>query len=312
MWMVDAHCDTLTKTAATELWQAPKGSQSDLFRISRFVDLQFCAFFLDDTEWSEKEIVRENLRLVARALNVIAEHGDELKIVRSKEDLKKLAKNSCSLLFALEGAHLLGPDLWMLDIYFALGFRSLGLTWNHNNRAAAGCADITGTGLSAWGKELIAKAEALGIAIDLAHASETTFWQTMAVAKKPLLVSHACCAGLYQFPLFPRNLTDEQIVALAAQGGVMGITFVPDFLSKKAAGLDQVLCQIDHAVKVGGIEHVGIGSDFDGAEEMPVGLAAVESLAFLPQVLWQRGYDEKEIEALLGGNFLRILQEILP
>jgi membrane dipeptidase len=144
--------------------------------------------------------------------------------------------------------------------------------------------------------------EDAGVVIDLSHASERTFWDVLGVARHPPVVTHACCHALCPHP---RNLTDRQLKALAKTGGVMGVTFYPQFLTgRDIASLSDVSRHIEHAVNVMGAEGVGLGSDFDGCEILPDGLSGVQDVPALIDIL----PFENRIKTLVAGvNFLRAL-----
>jgi len=207
---------------------------------------------------------------------------------------------NCSFLPAVEG----GDTIKSLDDLTPFLSRKpafFGLTWNHDNALAGGCRG-NGGGLTPLGREAVETLESAGTVIDLAHASEQTFWDVLSIAKKPPVVTHACCHSLCPHP---RNLTDTQLKALAEAGGVLGITFYPLFLtgSNKASFAD-VSRHIEHAVNVMGAEGVGLGSDFDGCDVLPDGLGGVEDVPALLDSL-PLGHKTKTLVA--GINFLRTL-----
>jgi membrane dipeptidase len=213
------------------------------------------------------------------------------------------------LLF-LEGASPLRGNLKNLDTFYRLGIRGITLTHNHDNEAARGCfADGKGRGLTAFGRDLVAEMGARGVVIDLAHSNEDTFWETLALARSPVIDSHT---GLRAFWDHPRNLTDSQLEAIAATGGVACIDFLPDHLATRAepkgpVGIDQVVRVIGHAVERAGIDAVGLGADWDGFEEPIVGLEDAAQLPRLTQALLDAGCSEEDTAKILGGNLERAL-----
>ena len=149
----------------------------------------------------------------------------------------------------------------------------------------------------------------LGMIVDVAHASDNTFNDILDCSKAPVLSTHSCCRALANHP---RNMTDEMIRRMADKGGVIQINFYPYFLTTTAqASVEDVIRHIDHAVDVGGIEHVGIGTDFDGIEITPEGLENVSKLPVVFDSLSKRGYSDDQIEKIASGNFLRVFREVI-
>jgi len=201
-----------------------------------------------------------------------------------------------------------------LDLFYRLGIRGITLTHNHDNEAACGCfAEHRGRGLTPFGRELVSSMDARGMAIDLAHSNEDTFWDTLAITRKPVIDSHT---GLRAFWDHPRNLSDEQVEAIARTGGVVCIDFLPDHLAtrpepKARVKIDHLVRVIGCAVERAGIDHVGLGSDWDGFGETIEGLEDCSKLPRLTEALAGAGYGEEDIAKLLGGNLLRALATVM-
>lgn len=313
LYVADAHCDTVTRLTSLELalgcLEAEEG-HLDFPRLCRLVKLQFMAFFLrqapPEQAWHDLRRLRQNLQIAMEL------HGGlELLL-----DWRQAGRGrNTQLLLAVEGLDLLDNPFGFaapLEELYRLGFRSLGLFWNNNNFLGCG-ADAVGaadTGLTAAGCDFISYAEKRGFLLDLAHASAQSFWQAAALLRQPLFVSHACCAALCPHR---RNLTDEQLRALGQSGGWLGITLAPAFLSEafalgKGAELADVVRHIKHAVNVAGTEAVGLGSDFDGVENLPDGLVGVQSWPRLAEALAAAGFKQAQVERLMGGNLLNFLR----
>jgi len=166
-----------------------------------------------------------------------------------------------------------------------------------------------GGGLSRFGLEVVEEMNRLGMLIDVSHLNEPGFWDVIEASSSPVIASHSNAKALCDHP---RNLTDEQIRAIADGGGVIGVNFCTAFLtSSGAATLDDVLNHIDYLVKVGGIETVGLGSDFDGITETPIGLENCSRTLILADGLNGRGYSVDAIEKIMGGNLLRLCANVL-
>ena len=151
----------------------------------------------------------------------------------------------------------------------------------------------------------------LGIIADLSHSSDDTFWQCLEESRAPVIASHSSCRSLCRHP---RNLSDEMLRALGEHDGYVGINFYPAFLDeayeKEMPGVERVVDHIDHAVAIAGLEHVGIGSDFDGIEVTPKGLGNIGMLPSVFEEMRRRGYSEEAISRISGGNLLEVMKRV--
>ena len=165
----------------------------------------------------------------------------------------------------------------------------------------------THNGVSDFGKKVIRKMNKLGIMVDLSHASEKSFYDALEISQQPIVCSHSSCRALCDHP---RNLTDDQMRALAKKGGIMQITLYTGFLrSDGEATMEDVMAHLEHAIEVMGIDHVGIGTDFDGDGGVR-GLANASELLNLTRQLMARGYSDDDIQKIWGGNFLQLMTKI--
>ncbi len=230
-----------------------------------------------------------------------------------------------ALFLSLEGADPLQNDIQLLRIFYELDVRGLGLVWSRRNYAAEGSIFNEGRvgrkgGLTAFGVALIEEAERLGMFIDVSHLNEEGFWDVMEVAQKPVIASHSNCRTLVNVP---RNLSDDQIRALAETGGVIGMNALDVFTRQGRAGAtaDHLVDHVDHIVGIAGVDHVGIGFDLcDSLKnhlnvKMPVEHRDVvqghAGLGDFTASLIRRGYPDDDILKILGGNFLRVYEAIL-
>jgi membrane dipeptidase len=200
----------------------------------------------------------------------------------------------------------------MLRSIYRLGLRCLGITWNRRNEAADGLDERhTGGGLTRFGKQLVKECERLGIVIDLAHLPPKGVQDVLEMAEAPVVVTHGNAHALWPHQ---RNLTDKQLEGIARNGGVVGVVPAPPFLcdDNNASTLAQLLDHVDHMVQVMGVDHVGFGGDFDGLGDLRVhGIEDVEKLPNFTAGLMERGYPAQDIQKMLGGNFLRVFEQIL-
>ena len=203
-----------------------------------------------------------------------------------------------------EGLHAIEGDLANVDTLFAHGFRMAGLAHFFDNEVAGSAHGEAKGGLTPLGRTVVARMQSLGMLVDLAHASPAAFGEALAVATKPVVVSHvgvqATCPG-------PRNLTDDQLRALAANGALIGIGFWDGAICSSSPR--DVAKAMRHAVSVAGLAHVALGSDWDGATTVTI---AGDSAAQLTQALLDAGFTEAEIRAVMGENAIRFLLANLP
>jgi microsomal dipeptidase-like Zn-dependent dipeptidase len=207
-------------------------------------------------------------------------------------------------LLGIEGAQALDGTLAGVDRLFAAGVRMIGLAHFFDNPVAGSSAGVARHGLTPLGREVVARMQALGIAIDLAHVAPASVADVLALAPKPVVVSHtgvqATCAG-------PRNLSDEQIRGVAATGGVMGIAYFAGAVC--GTGTGDIVRAMRHVRDLVGAQHLALGSDFDGAVTTAFDTTA---LAALVEGLLADGFSEDEIRGVMGENALRVLEETLP
>ena len=204
-------------------------------------------------------------------------------------------------------------DIKDVDAIYGMGQRLTQLTYNSKNRLGAGCKASLDRGLTAFGQEVVARMNAIGMAIDVSHCGEKTTLDGIAASRKPVLITHSNCKALA--PGVARCKPDEAIVAAARKGGVIGLTGVRHFVrAKDPVTIEDALDHFDHVVKIAGIEHVGLGSDTDLAGRGPqsdiAGLNHVNRIFELTEGLIRRGYTDQHIGLILGGNFQRALNEI--
>lgn len=309
--VVDAHCDTLTAMIGQKrrLGEFSGGGQLDLPRLrAGGVNVQFFAAFIAPE--CKTLAARRTLELIDLFYREIKENEKDILPVKSKVEIDEaLASGRIAALLSVEGGEALEGSIGVLRMLHRLGVRGLTLTWNGRNELGDGMGEEkTGGGLTSFGVAVVKEMNRLGMLVDVSHLSEKGFWDVIRVSGQPVIASHSNCRVLCEHP---RNLNDGQIRALAGKGGVMGITFVPDFLGGAKPSVKEVLDHIDHAAAVGGVECVGLGSDFDGTDHLPAGL---EDCAKIPAVtggLIDRGYSDDAIKKILGGNFLRVIGQVL-
>jgi len=265
------------------------------------LDAAFCA--IDVTRMRKNELGCA-LDAFGYLLNDIEQSGAAVTIVRSSADIVAAhAAHRPALLLAIEHADATERSLNVLRMLCEAGVRSIGLTHNLSSWAADGNGEARpGVGLSRYGVQLVREMNRLGMVVDLAHVSESAFFSALDATSKPVLFSHGNAHALCPHS---RNLTDDQLRALARNGGVIGLSFVPFFIDAQNPSLERFLDHVDHVCTVAGVDHAGLGSDFDGGGTV---MAEVSDLWQVTEGLLQRGYNEADIRKILGGNVLRVLQ----
>lgn len=310
--VVDTHCDILDTLKKTNcrLNQERANGHLDLPRLLRggVKVLFFAAFVQPDLSGG---YLRRTLELVAIFHNELGQNGTFLAPVLTREDLHDaLAAGKVGSLLTVEGGEALEGSLEILQILHRLGVRALTLTWNYRNALGDGIAERDSRGgLTKFGKAVVREMNRIGMLVDVAHLAPAGFWDTLETSSAPVIASH--CNSFTVCP-HPRNLTDDQVRAIADAGGVVSVTFVPDFVCTANPSLERLLDHIDHLVEIGGIDCVGIGSDFEGFNGFLPGLRDAADLPLLTRGLLGRGYTPEEVKKIMGENVLRVLEQVLP
>ncbi len=239
--------------------------------------------------------------------NDLSENGSDAVIARAAEDI--LAAKSClrpAIVLAIEHADCVEGSLNILQALYGLGVRCIGLTHNVSSAAADGCMEAReGVGLTQFGVKLVREMNRLGMLVDLAHVSPGGFFNALEVVNRPVIFSHGNARALCDHP---RNLNDEQLRALSANRGVIGMSFVPSFVDECRPTLARLLDHVEHVAEVAGVQTVGIGSDFDGGGTL---LSDVGQMPSITEGLLERGFTPREVRLILGENTLRVLREAI-
>lgn len=214
----------------------------------------------------------------------------------------------------LEGAEPLAADLSDLDSWYARGLRSVGLVWSRANAFAEGVpfrfpsTPDTGPGLTAAGRELVRACNDLGIVVDLSHLNEAGFWDVAGLSARPLVATHS---NAHSLCASTRNLTDAQLDAIGASGGVVGVNFAVSFVREDggqvaATPLEEIVRHVEYIANRIGLDHVAFGSDFDGAL-VPEALGGIAGLPKLVDALRAGGFDDEDVAKVTHRNWLRVL-----
>ncbi|MCR5180359.1 MAG: gamma-glutamyl-gamma-aminobutyrate hydrolase family protein [Bacteroidaceae bacterium] len=247
-----------------------------------------------------------------RVEQLVASHPEALGLARTPEDLYRLkTEGRRAIMLGIENGYALGRDLSLVRRFKEEhGIVYITLCHNGNNDICGSARPREGEeleGVSAFGAEVIREMNRRGVMVDLSHGSERSFYDAMDISSTPIVCSHSSSKALCPHP---RNLTDEQLRALAKCGGVAQVTFYHGFLRENGqATILDALAHLHHMIDVAGIEHVGIGTDFDGDGGVPGLASASELINFTRRLLRQR-YSEEDLRLIWGGNFLRVMKEV--
>jgi membrane dipeptidase len=246
------------------------------------------------------------------------ERAGHVRLVRGAADLDLAVdgEGPPAAVLHLEGAEAIDPELEALELWYAAGLRSLGLVWSRANAFAHGVPFISpsspdlGPGLTAAGRRLAERCAELGIVLDVSHLNEAGFWDLAGLELGPIVASHSAAHALCPTS---RNLTDRQLEAIGASGGLVGIVFAcpflrPDFADDPDTPLDLIAQHARYVADLIGVEHVGLGSDFDGAT-VPDEVGGVQGLPRVLDALGQAGFTEAEVRAIAWSNWRRVLGE---
>lgn len=313
LWIIDGHCDSLgcLLSGERDLIKESESGHWDLARARKGnIKMQFMAAYIE-SEFKPFLAAQRGLELIEAALNFLDRNKDEIYLIQNKRDLSMLnLQKKMGILLSVEGGEILGENIWMLDMIFRLGVRSLGLTWNQRNAIGDGVGERESRGrLSSFGQKVVKRMNKLGMLVDVSHLSESCFWHVIELSEQPVIASHS---NAFSICAHPRNLTDQQLVALKKIKGLTGINFCPDFLTEEGkAEIKDLVKHICHIVEIAGIETVGLGSDFDGIDNTPIGLESAAKYALLLEELSKTGFTNEELQKICHGNFERVLNNVL-
>lgn len=361
--VVDTHNDVLSSATIKGLNiedDLSGKTHSDLARFRKGgIDIQIFSIFCDE-KYGPGTAFNFALREIDSLDAIVARNPNKMMLVNSLQDLREaVRKRKLGAMKGVEGGHMIEDKLENLDSLYKRGARYLTLTWNNSTSWASSAADESKTdgipiaqkGLNAFGKQVVQRMNELGMIVDLSHVGEQTFYDALSVSTRPVIASHSCAYALCPVP---RNLKDDQIRAIAKNGGVIFLNFYAGFLdsnyyknrrafrerhatvfdslkNENLAGyeidayltsrfpeeaeqyrpsMNILLDHLDHIVQLAGVDHVGLGSDFDGIELAPQDLDGVEDMPNITSALLVRGYSKKDIRKILGGNFVRVFKAV--
>jgi membrane dipeptidase len=272
------------------------------------VGAQFWSVYIP-YEAVEEGAAKVQLEQIDIALQIIEKYPDALELALAPSDLEAaFGRGRVASMLGMEGGHAIENSLGSLRAFHAVGVRYMTLTHNGTlDWADSCCDDARHGGLTEFGREVVREMNRLGMLVDISHTSPETMNDVLDVAEAPVIWSHASARGVFDHV---RNVPDQVLRRLPENGGVVMVTFVPQFLtSRDQATIADVADHIDHVANLAGVDHVGIGSDFDGIDSTPVGLEDVSTFPALFAELSRRGWSEQDLAKLAGENVLRAWRE---
>jgi membrane dipeptidase len=311
-FVIDLHTDALYEhiCGRKDITQRSDKGHLDFPRMKEGgVNGQVFAVWVSPSELKPGEYCDFALRGADTFDDVCARSADTVAPVRTPDEFRRtVAAGRIAAILGVEGGHALEGRLENLDRFYQRGVRVLTVTWSNSNELGDSSSDESKPhrGLSVLGRQAVRRMNELGMIIDVSHSADKTVFDILGKSLSPVIASHS---GIRARRDFNRNLTDEQIRAIAAHGGLVGVVFLPYFLREPAepASIEDVLDCIDHICQLVGPDHAALGSDFDGfGDAPPKGLEDVTKMGAIGAGLRRRGFAEDDIAKITGLNFLYV------
>jgi membrane dipeptidase len=324
--LIDTHNDIPSFTVdGADIGNSPK-NHTDIPRLrTGGVGAVFFSVYVAATYVEGNHSANRTLQMIDTVYHdIIDRYPQTFQLALTAQDIEQAHReHKIAALMGIEGGHAIEDSPRLLRDYYRLGIRYMTLThWNTNNWADSS-GDINKpevkhhNGLTDQGKDFVREMNRLGMMVDISHVADKTFYDAVETSAAPVIASHSSCRAVTNVP---RNMTDDMIRKLAAKGGVIQININCGFISQKSADapkgtpvratLADVVAHIDHAREIGGIDAVGIGTDFDGITCTPEGLDDVSKFPHLTRALLEKGYSPADIKKIYGENTLRVMRQV--
>jgi membrane dipeptidase len=312
----DAHCDTIIRVELENRGMRKSGAQTDLTRGGKYKPYAqvFAVGFsmtLDLSCLLPYDVLLSNSNtLLSLMLSEFEKNADILTLCRNAGDIKAAADSGkIAALIAVEGTELLGCDIDRLKEFYDKGARLVNLCWNFDNEVCGSSTGKNRGGLTEKGKEFIRTMQEMGIAVDLSHASEKTFWDVVEMTKRPIMAGHSDSA--YECP-HTRNLTDEQFNEIVKLKGAVGLNLYPAFLNKSGeASIDDVVRHAEHFLSLGGEKPLCLGGDLDGMDRMTNGITGIESYADIYEAMLKKNFPENLVRDIFYNNLFEAIGRMI-
>ncbi len=313
----DAHCDTGTKALRSGEGLRSNRIHLDLTRLGAYAPAAqvFAVFSRPRThDWRagyENDspagaLAAHGTECLSALVRELERNADLVMICRSADDARQAAaQGKVAAFLAVEGAELLGSSVEGMRSAYEQGVRLVNLTWNYRNPLCG--TNQTGGGLTEAGRVFVREAQALGVAVDMSHLSDEGFWDCLELAEKPILAGHSNARALCPHP---RNLTDGMFSALAKAGGVAGLNLCPAFLGEDP-DVETCFAHVEHFLALGGEKAVCLGTDFDGIDHTPRGIAGVQDMGAIYECLLRHNLPEDLVRDIFYNNLFSYLERAL-
>lgn len=310
LFVVNAHLDSILLINQHELNYNERNTvaHSDIPRIKEGgVDLLVFAIYVEQ-HFKPEAALKQTMKLIDDIYRVVDACPD-LEMIFKAEDIDRIHKEGkIGILLDIEGADGV-MNIGCLRNFYRLGIRMLTLTWNNSNLLAVGVEEANDGGLTNFGRECLEEMNDLGIIVDVSHIAPKGFWDTIQLSKAPIIASHSNAKALCGHR---RNLTDEQLLALKENNGVVGLCWAPSFLRDGGnADIDDIFKHLDYMKNLIGTEHLGLGTDFDGIINVPKGMEDISKTPQITKWMVENGYSREEIANVMGQSFIRIMKQVL-
>lgn len=306
--IIDGHCDTLKECYKRKCSIADRTLNFNIMDASTPM-IQMLAVYISPEE------AQNGFYITSKVLDKFCEEKaifqDRIVQIYSTKDIEKVKENSVGILLTIENGSAIQGNLVNIDKLYDRGIRMMSIVWNESNDLASGALEENDTGLTSLGSKFIQYLNQKNILIDVSHSSVKTFWDTVKISNRPIVASHSC---VYNLCHHPRNLRDDQIKQIAKMKGIIGIAFCKSFLTEgNEANVNDVIKHIQYIKELVGIDYIGIGSDFDGLEEEDIlsDIKGVKDIDYLRHALRNEGFNDSEINKVLGENWKRVLKQNL-
>ena len=311
---LDSHCDTpMFFDQQIDFASRDPKILVDLHKMTEgHLDATIMVAYLKQLELTDEALLAATTKanhILDEIEAMVAKSQSHVNIAYTPADLYRLkAEGKKAIMLGIENGYAIGNDIRNVERFRNRGVVYMTLCHNGNNQLCGSARfNDEGLGINAFGEQVIHEMNRVGMMIDISHAGEQTFYDTLNISTKPIVASHSSSRTLCNHP---RNLTDEQLRALAAKGGVAQVTLYNGFLKEEGmATIQDAINHLNHMVKIMGVEHVGIGTDFDGDGGI-IGCASASELINFTRCLLKERYNEEDIRRIWGGNFLRVMEEV--
>lgn len=307
-----SNVNLLQNLSNVEPYKSYPASQTDLYRLQKGgVGAQFWSAYMS-CDFQYKNALQTTMEQIDLIKRMVQQYSDVLGFATTADEIENVfSQGKIASLIGVESGHGIDSSLGVLRLFYELGVRYLTLTHNCNTPWADSCEANSNPefhGLTDFGKEIVKEMNRLGMLVDLAHVSFDTMRDALTTSVAPLIFSHS---SAYSLCNNSRNVPDDVLREVTVNGGIVMVNFYPEFVScSDYATLSQVADHIEYIASVSGEDHVGIGADYDGIEETPVGLEDVSKYPYLLDELANRGWTQEQLEKVAGKNLLRVLRAV--